>query len=65
MSVQPLPAEITTELEKKVTQLAGRLTTAKKNIHTVIFGQETAVDQQPAGHCARLGWFEPHCHPPG
>jgi MoxR-like ATPase len=44
MSVQPLAADITTDLEKKVTQLSARLAEAKKNIHAVIFGQEQVVD---------------------
>jgi MoxR-like ATPase len=44
MPVQPLAAEVTTELEKKVTQLSARLAEAKKGIHAVIFGQEQVVD---------------------
>jgi len=44
MAVQPLTADITTDLERKITALSARLNDAKKNIHTVIFGQEKAVD---------------------
>ncbi len=44
MSVQPLAAEVTTDLEQKVTALSARLSLAKKSIHSVIFGQETVVD---------------------
>jgi MoxR-like ATPase len=45
MSLHPLAAENTPDLEKQVTDLSARLATAKKSIHTVIFGQEAVVDQ--------------------
>jgi MoxR-like ATPase len=46
MSVQPLAAEVSTDLEKKVILLSGKLAEAKESIHSVIFGQEQVVD-----HC--------------
>ena len=44
MSIQPLSAEMTSDLEKKVTALSSKLATAQENIHKVIFGQEKVVD---------------------
>ncbi|MBI3441156.1 MAG: MoxR family ATPase [Proteobacteria bacterium] len=44
MSVQPLTAEMTSDLEKKVIALSSKLGQAKHNIHKIIFGQEQAVD---------------------
>ena len=44
MSIQPLAAEMTSDLEKKVTALSSKLNTAQDNIHKVIFGQEKVVD---------------------
>jgi MoxR-like ATPase len=44
MSVQPLAAEITNDLENKVIALSGRLKAARQNIHKIIFGQEKVVD---------------------
>ncbi|MCE9506953.1 MAG: MoxR family ATPase [Alphaproteobacteria bacterium] len=44
MSVQPLAAEITNDLENKVIALSSRLKEARQDIHKVIFGQEKVVD---------------------
>ena len=44
MSIQPLAAEITSDLERKVIALSSKLATAQQNIHKVIFGQEKVVD---------------------
>ena len=48
MSSQPLeknqPSEMTAELEKKVTALAGKLKVARGSVQKVIYGQETVVD---------------------
>lgn len=43
MSVQPLAAEMTSDLEKQVNNLSSRLGAARENVHKVIFGQEKAV----------------------
>jgi MoxR-like ATPase len=44
MSAQPLPAENTSDLERQIAALSGKLADARKNIRSVIFGQEQAVD---------------------
>src|SRR3954471_24548813 len=43
MSIQPLAAEMTNDLENKVIGLSSKLATAQQNIHKVIFGQEKVV----------------------
>jgi MoxR-like ATPase len=44
MSMQPLAAEMTSDLEKKVLALSDRLGEARQNVHKVIFGQEQVVN---------------------
>jgi MoxR-like ATPase len=44
MSIQPLAAEMTSDLEQKVSALSSKLAIAQQNIHKVIFGQEKVVD---------------------
>jgi MoxR-like ATPase len=43
MSVQPLSAEMTSDLENRINALSSRLGQVRENIHKVIFGQEKAV----------------------
>jgi MoxR-like ATPase len=44
MSIQPLAAGITSDLENKLVALSSKLAAARENVHKVIFGQEKAVD---------------------
>ena len=44
MTIEPMRSEMTSDLEKDVTALAGKLKKARESIETVIFGQKRVVD---------------------
>src|SRR3954462_15652349 len=44
MPVQPIAADNTPDLERRISALSARLGDARKSIRTVIFGQEQVVD---------------------